>query len=304
MSRIEEALKKLQTGASPAADLARATAPPASKKKVQIESRKHHVDRQHLIRAGLLAPAGHARSVIDEFRRVKRPLIDNAVRADRVAPNQNVIMIASGLPGAGKTFCAVNLAVSISLERELNVLLVDADIPKPQISQEFGLSEAPGLIDLLHDDKLDVSSVLVRTDLNDIQLLPAGRQHPQATELLASERMSRLMKELSMRYPDRIILIDSPPLLVTSEAQALASQVGQIALVVEAGRTSRQALRQAVEILDPDKAVNVILNKTRNRGMAGHYGGDYTYDKTNGYGRDAADATSGQQSAAPDATPD
>lgn len=291
MSRIEEVLKKLQNGGSPPAGArlssARSAVPLARKKKVALEGEKHHVDQQSLIDGGLLAPLDQAMSVADEFRRIKRPLIVNATRADpATVPNQNVIMIASALPGAGKTFCAVNLAVSLSLERELNVLLVDADVPKPHISREFGLADAPGLIDLLHDETLDVASVLVRTDLNDIQVLAAGRQHPQATELLASERMSRIVRELSLRYPDRIIVLDSPPLLITSEAQALASQVGQIALVVEAGRTSEQALRQTIEMLDTEKAINIILNKTRNRGAAGYYGGEYGYYESHGYGHE------------------
>src|SRR5690606_17848643 len=113
-------------------------------------------------RGGLLAPVDQAVSVADEFRRIKRPLIGNAIRSrPGAAANQNVIMIASGLPGAGKTFCSVNLAVSISLERDLNVLLVDADVAKPHISRAFGLENAPGLIDLLLDEAVDLSDVLV-----------------------------------------------------------------------------------------------------------------------------------------------
>src|SRR5690606_30848694 len=133
-------------------------------------------------------------------RRIKRPLIANAIGetagAGNIA-NRNVIMIASAMPGAGKTFCAVNLAVSISLERELNVVLVDVDVAKPHISRAFGLVDRKGLIDLLVDDSLDMADLLVRTDLNDIQVLPAGQPHPQATELLASDRMSRVVNELA-----------------------------------------------------------------------------------------------------------
>jgi Mrp family chromosome partitioning ATPase len=136
------------------------------------------------------------------------------------------------------------------------------------------LTSAPGLIDLLLDEGRDINDMLVRTDLNDIQVLPAGRGHAQATELLASARMSRIVHELATRYSDRIILLDSPPLLITSEAQALASQVGQITLIVEAGRTSHQELSRTLEMLDSTKAVNVILNKTRSWswGRVGDYG--------------------------------
>jgi Mrp family chromosome partitioning ATPase len=157
------------------------------------------------------------------------------------------------------------------------VLLVDADVAKPHLTREFGLADAPGLIDWLLEDGSDINDLLVRTDLNEIQVLPAGRSHPQATELLASERMSRLVQELATRYSDRVVLLDSPPLLITSEAQALASQVGQITLVVEAGRTSQQQLMQTLETLDEGKAVNIILNKSRSFtwSRSGDYSGDY-----------------------------
>ena len=292
MSHVEEALKKLRKsghrspsgrGAQPESAI-----PLANRKKVVIEGPKHHVSQTELIKGGLLAPLDHAMPVADEFRRIKRPLIANA--ALEVGNDQapmNVIMIASALPGAGKTFCAVNLAVSISLERELNVLLIDADVPKPHISRSFGLGTAPGLIDLLvDDDSRHFSDFLVRTDLNDIQVLPAGRSHPQATELLASGRMSDIVGELARRYPDRIIILDSPPLLVTSEAQAVASQVGQIAVIVEAGQTSQQVLSQTLETLDPNKAINLILNKSRQWAQTRYYGGDYSYGQSYGQGSD------------------
>jgi protein-tyrosine kinase len=288
VSLLENALKKLQGArpaqppAEPAAQAPRvpkpSSIPVARKKRVAVDGPKHHVSQQDLIRGGLLAPLDWAVSVADEFRRIKRPLIANAFGGEpRTGEHGNVIMITSALPKAGKTFCSVNLALSISLERDLNVLLVDADVAKPNITREFGLADAPGLIDLLLDEGRDINDMLVRTDLNDLQILPAGRSHPQATELLASDRMSRIIHELATRYADRMILLDSPPLLITSEAQALASQVGQITLVVEAGRTSPQELTQTLEGLDQNKAVNIILNKSRSWqwSRSGDYSGEY-----------------------------
>ncbi len=295
MTRVEDALKKLRErqgakqGANqgaqgaPAIERARRNATPlprAQHKKVVIEGPRHHVSQEELAEGGLLAPDDLAVPVVDEFRRIKRPLLANAT-SDLAGKDElmNVIMIASALPGAGKTFCSVNLAVSISLERELNVLLVDADVAKPHISKAFGLADAPGLIDLLLDEKMDLSEALVRTDINDIQVLPAGRHHKQATELLASERMSRIVHELAERYTDRIIVLDSPPLMITSEAQALSDQVGQIVMVVECGRTSQQALRQTLDSLDPTKAINLILNKSSGWSKAAGY-----YDYAGQYG--------------------
>jgi exopolysaccharide/PEP-CTERM locus tyrosine autokinase len=282
VTRVEDAIRKLRNSqAQPSgrgdAPAGRSAVPRAERKKVAVSGPKHHVSEEDLIRGGLLVPADSPVSVADEFRRIKRPLIVNANRAKGdTNSHMNIVMIASGLPGAGKTFSAVNLAVSISMERELNVLLVDADVAKPHISRAFGLSEAPGLIDLLLDEGHNLADTLVRTDLNDIQVLPAGRKHPQATELLASERMSAIVRELAERYPDRIIILDSPPLLVTSEAPALAGQVGQIVVIVEAGKTSQQILVQTLAVLDSSKAINLILNKSRGT-HSGYYGASYGY---------------------------
>jgi protein-tyrosine kinase len=289
VSKIQEALRKLQKqGAASSSQFGKTAKltnrrlpetiiPIARKKKVSVEGIKHHLEEDQLVHRGLLAPLDHAIHVADEFRRIKRPLIDNAMKhASKHDDHMNLIMVASPMPGAGKTFCSVNLAASISLEREINVLLVDADVAKPHISDAFGLKDKPGLIDILEDETLSVSDVVIRTDLNDIQILPAGRAHSQSTELLASERMEEVMNELATRYADRLIVLDSPPLLITSEAQAVAMQVGQIVLVVECGRTTNQQIQDALELLSPEKAINAVLNKSV-YSQAGGYGYEYGY---------------------------
>ena len=290
MSKIREALKKLQGSEQPKKSeagqstmttgrrLPESVIPIARKKKIIIGGEKHHLDEKNLIRAGLLAPLDHAIPVADEFRRIKRPLIENVYkhRGDENGYT-NLIMVASALPGVGKTFCAVNLAASISLERELHVLLVDADVAKQHISREFGLSDHPGLIDILEDETRSIEEVLVRTDLNDLQVIPTGRKHTQSTELLASDRMADVVKELATRYPDRIIVMDSPPLLMTSEAQELARQAGQIALVIESGKTLKQEVQETLETLDQRKPINVILNKSIYTQPGAYYGGGYGY---------------------------
>ena len=285
MSKIHEALRKLQDDGAPADARARkrqlrrtpSTAIPVVRKKgLGIEGPKEHVDEQALIRGGLLAPLDQAIPVADEFRRIKRPLIDNFLNAPpEAAEFMSMIVVTSAMPGVGKTFCAVNLAASISLERELSVLLVDADVASPKISTSFGFGDRPGLVDLLEEEELAIEDVLVRTDLNDIQILPAGRKHRQSTELLASERMATVMHELATRYPDRIIVADSPPLLATSEAQVVARKAGQIALVLECGKTEELEVHEAVAMLRPEQAVNAILNKSIYSQSGAYYGGGY-----------------------------
>lgn len=302
MSKIKEALRELQAFERQATDekQRQGAANPASgqvtdqastqgsregplidlpnvrKKRVTFDGPRHAVDRDHLIKLGLLAPPAQTLSIADEFRLIKRPLIENATTApDGRKLHSNVIMVASALPGTGKTFCSVNLACGIALERELNVLLVDADVAKPHISTALELENRPGLIDLLEDDSLSIEDVLVRTDMNDIQVLPAGQRHSQSTELLASDKMTRVIAELATRYSDRIIVMDSPPLLATSEAQALAQKAGQIILVIEYGKTQQSDIRESLNTLDTNKPVNVILNKCIYSRSAGYYGGRY-----------------------------
>jgi len=288
VSKIQEALRRLKSQGFDVKDgesrrskskrrkMPESVIPTASSKKIQFVGERFHLDQEHLIHLGLLAPLEQAIPVAGEFRRIKRPLIDNFSKNPSVGDDHmNLILVASPLPGAGKTFCCVNLAASISLERELSVLLVDADVAKPHISSAFGMSEKPGLIDVLEDDSISIDEVLIRTDLNDIQVLPAGRKHTQSTELLASARMASLMHELATRYTDRLIIMDSPPLLVTSEAQAVAKHAGQIALIVESGKTTNQNIEDAMELLERDKAINVILNKSVYSQSGSYYGGRY-----------------------------
>jgi len=289
MSKIHKGLQKMreEVEAAPSSGEGRSSSgqtslpesviPLAHEKVLEITGEKHHIEEDDLIRRGLLVPLEHASLIGNDFRRIKRPLIDNFLKnlGHKLSDHMNLIMVSSAQPGAGKTFCAVNLAISISLERDLSVLLIDADVAKPHISDVLGLADKPGLIDVLDDSTQSIEDMLIRTDLNDIQVLPAGHKHAQSTELLASDRMALLMHEIATRYGDRLIVMDSPPLLATSEAQALARQAGQIIFVVESGQTTDQEIHSAIELLDTEKAINIILNKSRYTQVGGYYGGTY-----------------------------
>ena len=280
MSKIQDALKRLRdqrddAGKPGGRPLPDTVVPIVGTKKPEISGEKFALNEADLIRRGLLAPVEYALPVADEFRRIKRPLIDNAISGRDSDDNMNLIVVAGAVPGVGKTFCSMNLAASISLEREISVMLIDSDVAKPHISSACGLADRPGLIDVLVDDSIALEDVIVRTDMNDIQILPAGKRHPQSTELLASDRMAEVMHDLASRYRDRILIMDSPPLLITSEAQAVARQAGQVALVLECGKTTNQQIHDALEVLDRDKAINVILNKSIHAPGGGYYGGHY-----------------------------
>jgi len=214
----------------------------------------------------------------EEFRLIKRPILLNAfARGPNKIRNGHLIMVASARAGEGKTFCALNLALSLAAERDLNVLLVDADVTKPEICARMGIETKRGLMDVLSDDNLDLSEVLIRTDLENLSLLPAGQDHPLVTELLASERMERLVEEMASRYRDRVIVFDSPPVLMSSAPGVLALHMGQVLFVVEAEKTSQAAVESALTLLGGCDHINMLLNKTHGRGKSAKFGGRYGY---------------------------
>src|SRR6185295_80110 len=183
------------------------------------DHRRVHLDLAHLAAKGIVTPDAPRSRTADEFRVIKRPLIMNATgRGAAPIRNGNLIMVTSALPGEGKSFTAVNLAMSIAMELDHTVLLVDADVARPTVPGMLGLPATRGLLDVLVDESVDVGDVMLKTNVEKLSVLLSGTKHPRATELLASESMNRLLEELGSRYSDRIIVFDSPPLLVTTEA--------------------------------------------------------------------------------------
>lgn len=288
MSIVEKAIAKIREGPRPAATRASAVEPvfgalapvdtqrvPQSGKADQGTSssaRRIVVDQDGLRAAGLLPPAHQDRQIAEQYRQIKRPLIANATgRGTTVGTNAHVIMMASALPGEGKTFTAINLGFSMAREKDISVLLVDADSPKPHISKLLGAADSPGLLDLLQNDQLDVESLILPTDVPGLSLLPAGRHSEHATELLASARMRVLMTRLAQRDSRRIVLLDSPPLLLTTESLALAAVSGQVVLVVRAAHTPQQTVLDALSHLE-GRSVALVLNQNMSATPAAYYG--------------------------------
>ena len=244
------------------------------------------LDLLRLSAQGLVTPADPRSQVAEEFRSIKRPLIRNA-QGKSATPinNGNLVMVTSALPGEGKSTCAVNLAISIAMELDNTVLLVDADVAKPSIPAMLGLAMDRGLLDAVVGGSLDLSDVMLKTNIDKLSLLPSGGPNPRATELLASDTMGRLLDEMSRRYADRIIIFDSPPLLLTNEARALAAHMGQVVVVVEAEQTTEAALKQALAAIEVCPVKLLLLNKSRGARRGAYYGyGHYGHGEHAHYG--------------------
>ena len=245
-------------------------------------SRQVSVDLEKLRSAGGFSPSGIFTRTTEEFRMIKHAILMNeAKRRKEGSLNSNLVMVTSSREGEGKTFVAINLAMSLAAERDKQVLLIDADLSNPSILERLAIRAERGLIDYLEDATIDLADVLLQTNVESLSVLPAGHPHPLSTELLASTRMEQLMSEMAQRYPDRLIVLDAPPVLATSESAALAMHVGQIAFVVEASRTSQAAIKEALGLISICPDIGFVLNKAPFQFGETRFGSYYkTYSKS------------------------
>lgn len=290
MSLIEETLRRHRAaiGAGPS----RAAAAPAQVGAATPKSsavarsfgdpaRRKRINPDAFRQAGLLPPASEERATAHQFRSLKRPLIRNAFET---APDTSgtgasfrSIMVTSALPGDGKTFVSLNLSLSMALERDHSVILVDGDVAKPHLSRVFQAEDEPGLLDVLEDPARSIESVLLPTDIPSLSILPVGRQSRQATELLASARMRSVIRELEDLDPQGIVIVDSPPVLLTTEARVLAGLFAQVVVVVRAGGTPQHSVHDAIRLIGEGPRINLVLNQALHADDAGYYYG-YGHD--------------------------
>lgn len=252
---------------APLAAEARAAGPETPLRSVEI-------DLERLLAEGHLVPGQRRSAMMDEFRGIKRPLLKNARGAgpERVERG-NLIMLTSALPGEGKTFCSINLALSMAMEVDTSVLLVDADVVRPSILPRLGVQgRFDGLLDLLSNPSMPLDQLLLRTNVDKLLLLPPGGQRFDSTELLASAAMASLLDLLAREHPDQIVIFDAPPLLVTTESKVLASHVGQVVVIVDQERTSPSDVAKTFAILGDLPVVSSLLNKSRSASETDRYG--------------------------------
>lgn len=235
--------------------------------------RKVDIDFLRLSAGGYIAPHAPRSRLAEEFRVVKRPLLMNA-RGKSTAPvmHANRIMVTSSLASEGKTFVSINLAMSLAMELDTHILLVDADAGRPAVLERLGLPPSKGLLDLLTEPGLDPSDVLLATNVERLSILPAGTPQERATELLASEGMSKLLERLASDNPSRIVLVDSPPLLASTESRVLAGLMGQVVFVVEADRTPQNTVAEALAAIENCPVVMTLLNKAPANEIGSYYG--------------------------------
>lgn len=270
---VEESAASLSTGG---------VTPRSEARHARSGSKTRHIatiDAKRLRAQGFVTPDGGRSQIVEEFRAIKRPLLRRAFEGGGQG-RDHLIMVTSAKPEEGKTFCSVNLAMSIASERGLNVLLVDGDVVKSDLPDVLGFRAEAGFLDLLVDKELGLSDVLVRTNIPNLSVLPSGNRHDHATELLAGPSMADLIGDLATRYSDRVVIFNAPPVLVSSEASVLASWMGQVVMIVEADRTGQSDVAHALALLGEDKNISFVLNKVTDRRVSDRYGAYSYYGKS------------------------
>ncbi len=225
---------------------------------------------------GLRAPTDQEQQQRAEYRHIKHGLFAEF----RNTEMRRLVLVTSALQGDGKSYSAAHLSLSLAVEPDHTILLVDADVIRPNVSRAFGLSDRPGLMDAVGDESMDVQSLIVTTSIEGFSILPAGRPNQNATEYFASARMHEVMEQL-LAVPNRIVVVDSLPLLLTTEARALASLAGQILLVVRAEITPQSAVLKALELLGESANVKLLLNAVVHTKALDYLGLGYGYNYYN-----------------------
>jgi len=248
-------------------------AEPANDRSIGKTSREVAIDLDHLAAQGYLTPMLSDRVLAEQIRIIKQAVLKNVEDAGTRGLRRNLVLVTSATAGEGKTFFSMNVAMSLAMEVDFHALLVDADVLRPSVLERYGIEPGPGLLDLASRPELDISDVLLRTNVPKLSLLPAGKQTHKSAELISSAYIDRLLTELSERYADRLVIFDAPPILVSSGARHLATRVGQVIMVVQADSADSRAVSQAFEAVDSCPLVSTVLNRSSlpDPGAYGYY---------------------------------
>nr|WP_285817848.1 XrtA-associated tyrosine autokinase [Echinimonas agarilytica] len=293
-----KAKQKLAQQGQPESEAQTATATSASESSVVVpqggQTETLQIQEQQLDELGMITTSASARRIRDEFRNIKLKLLTNAFGSGAAShKNGNLIMVSSANPNEGKTFTAINLALSIALEKDKTVLLVDADVLKPSVMNTFEIPPKKGLMEYLSGEVNSVADVIYPTTIDNLRVMPAGMPHDLSNELLTSEKMMVLAQELAERYTDRVVVFDCPPLIGINETQVLARLVGQVIVVVEQDKTKMSEVKDAIKDLDRDLAIGFVVNKMV-RGAFSNSGYGYGYGY--GYGHNESNAEKDKRS--------
>ncbi len=224
-------------------------------------ARKIVLDRVHLAQMGIMMPWASTARIVEEYRTVKRNIIASWQSSDSETGNYRprVIMVTSARPREGKTFSSVNLALAFAADENLATVLIDADAMRRDCARVLSIPEEPGFTDLLAG-KGALSDTLIQTDLQNLLVLPSGPSGAHVPELLHGPGPGALFDEIAKRYPNHVIILDTPPCLASTDPAALAPIAGQIVFVIEAEHTQREEIDAALSLISSCPRISLLLN--------------------------------------------
>ena len=214
-----------------------------------------------LAASGIALPSAGFSRQVEEFRSIKRQMLASILRGASADGTNRLLMVTSAVPSEGKTHVSINLALAIAFERDYSVLLVDADAHRHSLVSRLGINADKGWIDTLTDDSVKLSDVIIGTNIPNLTVLPAGKARPEIPELMSSRKMVEMLRQLVGENPNRLVIFDSLPCLVSSEPTILAAHVGQVLFVVAASETSKDEIESSLRLLEGCPTINLILNK-------------------------------------------
>lgn len=245
---------------------------PKPERAVALRGPRVEINREALEEEGLISPEAPVTTLLEEFRIIKRELLADARHSGD--DNARRILVSSPHMDEGKTYCATNLAIALAAERDVEVILVDADLINPSVTRRLDVDAGPGLMDALVDKSIRPEDLVSPTDIPGLFILPAGTSSARDSEYFTSKRTGQVLDRLTRGAPNRYLIFDTPPALAASPAAELAAHVGQAILVVRADDTSRAALDDAVQLLSACGDIKLLLNATQ-FSPSGRRFGDY-----------------------------
>lgn len=239
---------------------------------VRLSGPRVQIEPMVLRDAGLIVPEEPVTGLLEEFRIIKRELLADARANGEDAARR--ILVCSPHQGEGKTYCAMNLAIALAAESDIEVVLVDADVLNPSIAKRFEIETEAGFMDVLADKSLKPENLVSPTDINGLFVLPAGTSSARDAEFLTSKRTEEVLDRLTRGAPNRYLIFDTPPALAASPAAELAAYVGQALLVARADETGKAALEDARQLLSACPDIKLLLNAAQ-FSPSGRRFGDY-----------------------------
>jgi exopolysaccharide/PEP-CTERM locus tyrosine autokinase len=212
--------------------------------------------------------------VAEQFKRLRTYVIKPGMEN-----SPKTILVTSAMAGEGKSMVAINLAITIAVDLNSNALLVDCDLRNPSLSRWFGFREQRGLSNYLLGEA-QLPELLVKTSIDKLTILPGGTIQENPVELIGSKKMGSLVADLKMRYDDRYIILDSSPLLATTEPRVLSEMADGIIFVIKSADTPRESIQQALKLLDKKRIIGVVLNQLefKTEALIRRYFGTDRYD--------------------------